>query len=192
MLNIHKQLKGFALIEVSIALLILGIISSISINQFATLKRIQADMTTKNNIDHVLKSLGAYYIAKRGILPFPEKIGDRVTGRQTFDYRDFGTVPYKTLGIMEKFVKDGYGNWLKYKVHPDFGVKISKYYKLANKNLGISEDEFDSYVQNDKVAFIIKYTSNNQEHTIWYSENNFVQIFANGKIESTVQAKTRI
>ena len=187
---ISKRVKGFALIEVSIALLILGIISSISINQFATLKRIQADTTTKNNIDHVLKSLGAYYIAKRGVLPFPEKIGPRMQGRQTFDYRDFGIVPYKTLGIMEKFVKDGYGNWLKYKVHPDFGVKISKYYKMANKNLGV--EDFDSYVQNDKVAFIIKYTSNSQEHTIWYSENNFVQIFANGKIEREGPGRTKV
>ena len=169
-----RTIKGFALIEVSIALLILGIISSISISQFATVKRMQAEIATKTNIDCILKSLGAYYISKQGLLPYPANNSSQVTGRQVTGKLDFGIVPYKSLGIMEKYAKDGYGNWLLYKVNPDVGKTTTK-----NKNLGIQE--FDSEMKNDKVAFIIKYNTNNNENIIWYSENNFARIFANGK-----------
>lgn len=170
------KLKGFALIEVSIALLILGIISSISISQFATLKRMQAEITTRSNIDYVLKSLGAYYISRVGLLPAPASKNSPITGRQVAGKTDFGIVPYKSLGIMEKYAKDGYGNWLLYRLNPDIGKS-----RPRDKNLGIQE--FDSDVQNDKVAIIIKYYTNNQENIIWYSENNFIQIFANGIVD---------
>ncbi len=172
-----KKIKGFALIEVSIALLILGIISSISISQFATIKRMQAEMTTKSNIDFILKSLGAYYISRLGLLPYPANNGSQVTGQQVNGKLDFGIIPYKSLGIMEKYAKDGYGNWLLYKLNPDIGKKTT----TKNRNLGIRE--FDSEMKNDKVAFIIKYTTNKNENIIWYSENNFARIFANGKIQ---------
>ena len=171
---IIKKLKGFALIEVSIALLILGIISSISVSQFATIKRIQAEITTKSNIDYVLKSLGAYYISKNGFLPYPAHNNTQLTGKQVVGKTDFGIVPYKSLGIMEKYAKDGYGNWLLYKLNPDVG-------KLVNNNRNLGIQEFDSEVKSDKVAFIIKYTTNKQENIIRYSEYNFAHIFANGK-----------
>lgn len=171
-----KRIKGFALIEVSIALLVLGIISSISISQFATIKRMQAEMTTKSNVDFILKSLGAYYISKQGLLPYPANNGLQVTGQQVNGKLDFGIIPYKSLGIMEKYAKDGYGNWLLYKLNPDIGKTTTK-----NRNLGIQE--FNSEMKNDRVAFIIKYTINKNENIVWYSENNFARIFANGKIQ---------
>ena len=171
-----KRIKGFALIEVSIALLVLGIISSISISQFATIKRMQAEMTTKSNVDFILKSLGAYYISKQGLLPYPANNGLQVTGQQVNGKLDFGIIPYKSLGIMEKYAKDGYGNWLLYKLNPDIGKTTIK-----NRNLGIQE--FNSEMKNDRVAFIIKYTINKNENIVWYSENNFARIFANGKIQ---------
>ena len=167
--------KGFALIEVSIALLVLGIISSISISQFATIKRMQAEITTKSNIDYVLKSLGAYYISKGGYFPYPANNCFQITGQQVIGKTDFGIIPYRSLGIMEKYAKDGYGNWLLYKVNPDVGKTSTK-----NRNLGIQD--FSSEIKNDKVAFIIQYNTNNNKNIIWYSENNFAQIFANGKV----------
>lgn len=182
-----KTLKGFALIEVSIALLVLGIISSISISQFAALKRTQAEMITRENINCVIRALAAYYISKRGSIPFPAHKQSK--GRQIIpDYNskaEFGVVPYKTLGIMEKYAKDGYGNWLQYKANPDFGKPTySEYYSAYSRNLGINE--FESDEPNDKVAFVIKYTTNGQEHYVWYSENNFAQIFAGGKVSKDV------
>ena len=171
------KLKGFSLIEVSISLLILGIISSISISQFATVKRIQAEINTRSNIDYILKSLGAYYISTNGLLPAPANPNSPVTGKQIPGNDNFGIIPYKSLGIMEKYAKDGYGNWLLYKLNPEIGK-----YNAKDRTLGINE--FDSDDDDDKVAFIIKYYTNKNEHIIWYSENNFAKIFANGRINN--------
>lgn len=171
------NLKGFSLIEVSISLLILGIISSISISQFATIKRVQAEINTRTNIDYILKSLGAYYISTNGSLPAPANQNPPITGKQIPGNENFGIIPYKSLGIMEKYAKDGYGNWLLYKLNPDIGK-----YNVKDRTLGIKE--FDSDDDNDKVAFVIKYYTNENEHIIWYSENNFAKIFANGIIDN--------
>lgn len=169
------KLKGFSLIEISISLLILGIISSISISQFATVKRIQAEINTRSNIDYILKALGAYYISTGGLLPAPANPNSPITGKQITGNENFGIIPYKSLGIMEKYAKDGYGNWLLYKLNPDIGR-----YTVKDRTLGIKE--FDSDDDNDKVVLVIKYYTNKNEHIIWYSENNFARIFANGKI----------
>lgn len=172
------KLRGFSLIEVSISLLILGIISSVSISQFASVKRIQAEINTRSNIDYILKALGAYYISTDGLLPAPASQNFPITGKQIPGNENFGIVPYKSLGIMEKYAKDGYGNWLLYKLNPDIGKK----YRVKDKNLGINE--FDSDDDNDKVILVIKYYTNKKEHIIWYSENNFAKIFANGRIDN--------
>ncbi len=178
----RRRIKAFALIEVSIALLILGIITSIMMSQFATIRRIKAEITTQQNIEYVLKSLGAYYMYTGGALPSPTRI-DSQTGWKIIGNTDFGLVPYKSLGIMSKYAKDGYGNWLLYKCNPDFGKPVDDLY--LNRNMGIAE--FSPYVPNDKVAIIIKYSSssrNNEENYVWYSENNFIQMYTSGKIQS--------
>ena len=187
---IKQKIKGFALIEVSIALLILGIITSIMMSQFATIRRIKAEITTQQNIEYVLKSLGAYYMYTGGALPNPARINSP-TGAQSIGNTDFGLVPYKTLGIMSKYAKDGYGNWLLYKCNPEFGKPVDAFY--LNRNMGIAE--FDPYVPNDKVAIIIKYSSssrNNKEPYVWYSENNFIQIYTSGKIQRETLQLTKM
>ena len=182
MIRQYKQLSGFALVEVSIALLILGIVSSISMSQFATLKRLQAEQITQAHIDYIVKALGTYYNSKGGYLPYPSSLESNTIGKQVVKITDFGIIPFKTLGIMEKYAKDGYGHWLLYKLHPDFGKGVTR-----DRTLGISE--FDSDLPRDKVAFIIKSDNGN---ITWYSEMNFIQIFSHGKVLSEPKIKPKL
>ncbi len=98
----------------------------------------------------------------------------------------FGLVPFKSLGIMEKFVKDGNGRWLLYKMNPNFGKTI---FTAEDKTIGISD--FNSDIPGDRVAFIIKVKNikNEDEQTIWYSERTFVANYTNltSKTLSTLQ-----
>ena len=177
---------GFSLIEVSISLIIIGIISTIGISQLRLMHKIYASQKTQANIDFVIKALGVYCTSKALKLPFPSKINTDI-GHQSEEMQNlFGLVPFKSLGIMEKFAKDGNGRWLLYKMNPNFGKTI---FTAEDKTIGISD--FNSDIPGDRVAFIIKVKNikNEDEQTIWYSERTFVANYTNltSKTLSTLQ-----
>lgn len=168
--------QGFSLIEVSISLIIIGIISSIGISQLNIMNRVYRMQKTQSNIDFVVKSIAAFYLANDcKCIPFPSNKSSIGYQNKSME-NSFGIIPFKTLGIMEKFAKNARGKWLLYKMNPNFGKS-----NLINKTLGVSE--FSSEIPGDKVAFIIKSQNekNEDEITIWYSEKTFISNFANNK-----------
>ncbi|MDR1289260.1 MAG: prepilin-type N-terminal cleavage/methylation domain-containing protein [Holosporales bacterium] len=177
-------LPGFSLLEVSISLFIVGIISSIFIAQFSATKKIHAAHKTMSNIEIILKSIGSYCISKEGVIPFPST-SDRALGIQNSSMQNsFGLVPFKTLGLMERFAKDGNGRWLLYRMNPFFCKQTSS---TQQKNLGIAEFAADS--ADDKVAIIIKSqdSNGNDETVIWYSEKNFIANYAGNRTFRRIQ-----
>ena len=103
------NLRAFALLEISIALVILGIIMYILMSQFAILRKIQANTITREHIEYILKALGKCYCYRGQYSPSPQQI----------DENGFGKVPYDELHIPVAYAKDGYGKWLCYKLHYD-------------------------------------------------------------------------
>lgn len=169
--------EGFSLLEVSISLIVIGIISMIGMNQLNVLNRSYRLQKTQYNIDFVTKSIAAFYLATDYTIPFPSSPQANIGYQNESMKHTFGIIPFKTLGIMEKFAKNGRGKWLLYKMNPNFGKN-----EPANKSLGITD--FASQIPGDKVAFIIKSQNerNEDEITIWYSEKNFISNFANNKM----------
>lgn len=175
---------GFSLIEVSISLIIIGIISAIGMSQLNIMNRIYRTQKTQSNIDFVVKSIAAFYLASDcNNIPFPSDMKINIGYQSKNMENSFGIVPFKTLGIMEKFAKNAKGKWLLYRINPNFGKNIS-----FNKNLGVSE--FSSEIPGDKVAFIIKSQNekNQDEITIWYSEKTFISNFANNKTSTLINS----
>jgi prepilin-type N-terminal cleavage/methylation domain-containing protein len=179
MLKTRKDyFSGFSLIEISIALVILGIISSISITQLNMFNRAFAIQKTHSNIDFVVKSIAAYCIANDLELPFPSHMTTNIGIQNEGMKESFGLVPFKSLGIMEKFAKNGRGQWLLYKMNPYFG-------KLAPttqyRHLGITD--FVSTIHDDKVAIIIQSPGLEKmpEIKIWYGEKSFLANFTDNR-----------
>jgi prepilin-type N-terminal cleavage/methylation domain-containing protein len=178
--KIKVKFHGFSLIEVSIALLITGIIMSTEVTQFNMFKKIYATQKTQSNIEFVLKSIAAYYISSDGKLPFPSNQVSNIGTQDENMKNSFGIIPFKSLGIMENFAKNGKGKWLLYRMNPFFGQITSS---LQHKNLDIAE--FSSEIPDDKVAIIIKEQNNDDgknEITVWYSEKNFIANFLNNRV----------
>lgn len=146
------RFQGFSLIEVSISLLIIGIVSAIGISQLGLMQRIYASQKTQANIDFVIKALGMYYFRSAALpLPFPSKRDSNIGYQSESMKNSFGIIPFKSLGIMEKFAKDGNGRWLLYKMNPNLGKSI---YAPEDKSLGATE--FSSKIPTNKLAFVIK------------------------------------
>ena len=153
-----KHLRGFALVEVSIALLILGMITSITMSQLATLTKLRREQVTRDNMEFVVKALGAYYLNKNGRLPKPCNIASD----------GFGTIPYSAMGIMYRYSRDGYGRPLLYKCD---AIAYGK--TRSNETVTL----FD--VKNDIMLFEIKTVDGKQR--VWYSEKVFTQVYCQGK-----------
>ncbi|MDR2074848.1 MAG: type II secretion system GspH family protein, partial [Holosporales bacterium] len=130
-------INGFSLIETAISLLIIGIVSSICMTQLALFTTIDRTRRTQEHCNIIINALGAYFIATDGRLPDPTE--------KTVN--EFGSVPFKELGIMEKFSKDGNGKNILYRVNPYIGIQITN---LQHIKLGI--EEF-TVPYADKIAF---------------------------------------
>jgi prepilin-type N-terminal cleavage/methylation domain-containing protein len=170
-------LPGFSLIEVSISLLILGIISSVVMTQLNVFNKIYANQKTQSNIDFVVKAIAAYCISNDGQLPYPSSTSGNV-GIQNETMKDtYGYAPFKDLGVMEKYSKDGNGRALLYRMNPRFGKSALS---PTDRTLGITE--FHSDIKDDKVAIIIKSQNDDgkDEIVVWYGEKSFIANFTNG------------
>ena len=166
---LRKHYRGFSLLETSIALLIAGLISSMIMIQMKGYQNFVSAHKTQSNMEIVISSLAAYCCVNN-TLPFPSGDQGNKVGISDPNLKNtFGIVPFKTLGIMEKFAKDGRGRWITYRMNPYFGESFSP--PWAN-DIGVQSFSSSS---GDKVAFVIRSIdeTGNTQQEIWYSENNF-------------------
>jgi type II secretory pathway pseudopilin PulG len=119
----RKSEEGFALLEVALALIIMGIVASFSFPLIKNYTNKNKIMETKQGAEIVMMSL-ANYLAQTGALPCPGVVeaGDAQFGQARASCTQLaeaqGIVPYKTLGIPEKHAKDGFGHFFTYTVTP--------------------------------------------------------------------------
>ena len=99
-----KSLRGFALMEAAISVLIMGIVLTVCSMQFNSLISYMRLWTTNNN-HHIIACALATYLEEKYVLPQPENQNG-----------EYGFVPFEKLKIMEKFTYDGYGNKILYSI----------------------------------------------------------------------------
>lgn len=107
-----KTLPGFILLEVLIALMILGITLQGGIRLIKHVKNQEKAKTTTQRQEQILRTLAAHG-ATHGRLPWAagnDGIEEAHTKRQR------GNLPFKTLGLPKSFARDGYGHAFVYLV----------------------------------------------------------------------------
>lgn len=109
--------KAFALLEVAIALCVLGIINYIGFAAFNKIKTWQQTKTTKAHQEQVMQAI-AGYVLMHNKLPCPASNtnGQGLTVCTTADTA-VGYIPYKTLSIPEELAKDGAHHWMSYAIN---------------------------------------------------------------------------
>jgi hypothetical protein len=111
--------KGSILLEVAIALSVIGLISGFFITKTLVAKKAMLAQITKNNIEIILLAIGSF-LANNNRLPLPAPNNE---GRERKVDDDLlsnfvGQIPFYTLGILEKNSRDGEGRPLIYTVEP--------------------------------------------------------------------------
>lgn len=126
-----RKLAAFALLELAIALAVLGIITSLSFPLLTSYCKQKSLQVTQKHQIQIAQALSAYVAANRR-LPCP--CDDPQSGIEK-ENCDVGLVPFKTIGLSEKIAKDGNHNWFTYLVHP--GLTSNTLQGLSYSNTAI-------------------------------------------------------
>lgn len=138
----HKY-TAFVLLEVAIALVVLGIIGLASFNAIGQAAKQRKSHLTATRMDNLLTVLGGY-VRSHGRLPCP-------SAPETSDQRGIeraacyagaafkGIIPYKTLGLAEAEVRDGWGRFITYAITPALALSIME--------VNASSGKTDAYCQ---------------------------------------------
>lgn len=132
MLKKRNVLPAFALLEVAIALSILGVISYISLGYLKQTRVLQQSKITKDRQEKVMQALAGYVLIHHK-LPCPAAAIDG-EARETCTTVEtaVGFIPYKSLGIPTEFAKDGCHQWMTYAVNT--ALTLPMLLKIDKKN----------------------------------------------------------
>ena len=177
------------MLEIAIAVSIMGIISGIFITKQTSMNRMMRTQKTKLNIEATTAAI-ASFLACNGRIPRPAH--DSGIESQNTDMM-VGKIPYNTLGISEKSTVDGDSFPLIYVVDPKLTVCKSIYSTeeifddydiyfcekiLAQQKSIVIKNQSD---ENDIVAFVLDTKDNAKNH---------ITDFDNQKIEITPSTNT--
>ena len=115
--------EGFSLLELSIVLIILGILGSLSLPLLTAQIQRAALVKTRSHQEYLLGAIAAY-VEKNKRFPcpaIPQGIGAEygVSQLHCRGQRAKGIVPFKTLGISEVYSQDGFKRLITYVVEPE-------------------------------------------------------------------------
>ena len=117
--SLKNNLPGFALVEVAIALTVLGIIGTLGLPIALHSLQRHKQQTTEAHAEKILSALSAFVI-QEGRLPCPANPAAPYTSfGEEVDiciHNEEGILPFKTLGIPEALSKDGFGHYFTYVV----------------------------------------------------------------------------
>ncbi|MDR1361950.1 MAG: hypothetical protein LBJ16_01890 [Holosporaceae bacterium] len=120
------------LLEIAIAVSVIGVISAMFITRTNISRKIAKIKTTHDNIETVTIALAAY-LAENSRLPCPSLKNDGLEGAGGQDLSNYiGTVPFHKIGLGERDVLDGDGRRLVYVVEPGLTLSFNSIYDVDN------------------------------------------------------------
>lgn len=118
----RKTIPAFALLEVAIALSVLGVITYMGMPLLSKMQQWQQVKVTNAHQEKIIEALAGYVLANKR-LPCPALGANGVAQATCTNDTKAGFVPYTTLGIDEKSAKDGNNHWMTYIVQPCLTAK---------------------------------------------------------------------
>jgi prepilin-type N-terminal cleavage/methylation domain-containing protein len=120
--------EGFSLLELSIVLVVIGIIGGLTLPLLTAQMSRAAILKTRSHQDYALNAIAAY-VEKNGRFPCPAE--PKVTGshyglsqESCRGKKAKGILPFKTLGMSESYSKDGHKHLMTYVVEPQLTQRL--------------------------------------------------------------------
>lgn len=149
--------NGFSLIEIIIAMAVIGILSIAGMHAMELFYHYRCNQKTIQNKEIVILALSAYFY-EYGLMPCAAKPMSKSSANFGLSTQGCycGVVPFRTLGLSAEFVKDGYGNYLVYAVHPCATIQNGLYDSASFIDIvDIYGNKVFNQTQHNFVLFII-------------------------------------
>lgn len=133
---VQKNRQGFTLIEMSLVLVIVGIVITTIFPALKVVREHTQSQKTQSSLDILVRATAAY-VQANGCLPCPTPAstvgngfgrvrGDMITQPCGPCLQPEGVVPFASLGLPINAAKDGWGRWITMRIDPalamNFGV----------------------------------------------------------------------
>lgn len=115
---LNKKVPAFALLEIAIAISVLGIIGYMTLPLLGKIQKWQRIRTTQAHQENIMQALAGYVLSNKR-LPCPALSTNGQAQTVCTKETKSGFVPYQTLGIDIKMAKDGNHHWMTYVVQPN-------------------------------------------------------------------------
>ena len=138
--NYQGGWAGFSLVEIAIVMVIIGLLTVGGLN-VVKLKREQALYASSDSALEQVKEAMLAFVVINGHMPCPDTNNDGDEDRGSRECSAItGQVPYVTLGLTVKNVKDGWGNFIQYSTNTSVNVLPS----VIDGNNSASYFDYDS------------------------------------------------
>ena len=138
-----KKSEGFTLVELSVVMILIGIVMTMGMKMLNATLDNAAFSETKIKQERIKTALISY-LRTNGKLPCPDNTAGVATGQEstpcaTNQSDSFGVVPWQTLGIPRDAALDGWGNFFTYKVVNGIGATRNWTSKTVANSFSITE-----------------------------------------------------
>lgn len=132
-----KSVNAFSLLEISIVLLIMGVVLSFSLPHLTSHLNAEKNKKTQGVFEEITYALSTF-VTQNGRLPAPALV-DAVGSRRGEENQESATgiLPYKTLGLSSSSVRDGHQHWISYTPHPELMAEM-----VLSKNPNEGDESF--------------------------------------------------
>jgi type II secretory pathway pseudopilin PulG len=139
-----RKLSGFALMEVAIAVCVMGVVTSVVVPMVRSMFAYARAVQSRHSMEHVMRAL-AVYVKLYDRLPWAANDSNGVEEESIA----VGRVPFKTLSIEQECTKDGSKNDLVYIVNP----KLTYWVPSSPLNKGSA---FLQFAPNDNLRVLLE------------------------------------
>jgi type II secretory pathway pseudopilin PulG len=117
--SLKKTCTAFSLVEISLVLCIIGILSAYAIPAFLNANQIAKVVETDKKLEGIVYALASYAV-NNGCLPNAARPlthgSNEAKDGAGVDDLLYGIVPYQDLGLQESDVRDGFGHFITYAI----------------------------------------------------------------------------
>ena len=114
----EKKIAAFLLVEVAIALMVAGVISAGLVSLYQRVQQGLMRHTTEARMDAISAALASYAMTNGTLPTAAQPLRTAYQPGQAIPQLYHGIVPFFTLGLPSREVRDGYGRWMSYTVAP--------------------------------------------------------------------------
>lgn len=188
-----KKSEGFTLVELSVVMVLIGIVMTMGMKMLNATLDNAAFSETKIKQERIKTALISY-LRTNGKLPCPDNAAGVATGLEstpcaTNQNDSFGVIPWQTLGIPRDAALDGWGNFFTYKVVNGIGATKNWTSKTLANPFSITE------LRNPSVGLTIKELNATSTALVDVTTSGAVGIVSHGKNgfgAKTSKAATRV